>query len=184
MTFPSFNPLESWPRDFHAVVSVTLGELIEGKFVDWAEPSWHWDAYDGAQYARVCAKFNNHYWDREIGVLPPGSWKREVLRKFNEIMPKYKPIYKALADGADIMQASGTYGKHRDVYSDFPATQLKSDNQDYASNATDRQYEDITEGDWMEKMASLRNYDDVDYMIIKEMDSMFSSLFTVSTQMF
>ena len=61
------------PRDFHAVVTVTLGELITDKWVDWTDPSWHWDAYNDEQYTRVCDKFNAHYWDREIGVLPPGS---------------------------------------------------------------------------------------------------------------
>lgn len=99
------------PRDFHAVMTVTLGELITDKWVDWTDPTWHWDAYSDNQYTRVCDKFNAHYWDREIGVLPPGSWKREVLRKFNEIMPKYKLVYQTLETGVSILQVSDTYGK-------------------------------------------------------------------------
>lgn len=166
------------PRDFHAVITVTLGELIEGKWVDWTDESWHWDAYNEEQYIRVCAKFDNHFWDREIGVLPPGSWKREVLRKFNEIMPKYKLAYQAL-ENANIMQVSDTYGKNRNIFSDFPATQIAPQNQDYATNATDNQFETIVNGDFLEKMKQIRDYDDIDLMIINEMESMFSCFYSV-----
>ena len=167
-------------NDYHAVVSIELGELIEDGWVDWMDETWHWDAYDDEQYKRVCQKFDNHYYHREIGILPPGAWKKEILRKFNEIMPKYKPVYKALADGQDILSIGGEYGKDRTVYSDFPATQLKTEHQDYASNATDRQYEHVQTGDWMEQMMRLKSYNDVDMMILDEMDSMFSSLLSVS----
>lgn len=177
---PTYQPLDDYHHDFHAVVSITLGELIEGKWVDWDDESWHWDYYNLDQYNRVTTKFNNHYWDREIGVLPPGNWKREVLRKFNEIMPKYKPIYAALDNGQDILQSSNNYGKERTIFSEFPATQIATQNQDYASNANDKQYENITAGDWMEKLNQLKNYDDVDKMIIDDMDTMFSCLISVN----
>ena len=169
------------PKEFHSVMSVELGELIEGKWVNWDDESWHWDAFDDEQYKRVCEKFNNRYFHRDIGILPPGQWKREVLRKFNEIMPKYKPVYQALKDGADILQMGNEYGKSRDVYSDFPATQLKNATQDYASNASDRQYERIQQGDWIQKMTELQDYNDVDAMILDELSGMFSGLYTVNT---
>lgn len=178
-TLPSYQPSDSHP-DFHAVVSVTLGELIQGKWVDWSQESWHWDAYDEAQYQRVCKKFNDHYWDREIGVLPPGSWKRELLRKFNEIMPKYKPLYAALDAGQDILQVSGTYGKKRNIFSDFPATQIAPSNQDYATNANDEQYETITDGDWFDKIKQIKTYNDIDLLIINDLDTMFSCLLSVN----
>lgn len=172
------------PRDFHAVVTVTLGELITDKWVDWTDPSWHWDSYNDEQYTRVCEKFNNHYWDREIGVLPPGSWKREVLRKFNEIMPKYKLVYQALENGVDILQDSDTYGKNRNVFSDFPATQIAPQNQDYASNATDNQFETIVQGNFLEKMEKIKDYNDIDLMIINDMDSLFSWFYSVSLNIY
>lgn len=172
------------PRDFHAVVTVTLGELITDKWVDWTDPSWHWDSYNDEQYTRVCEKFNNHFWDREIGVLPPGSWKREVLRKFNEIMPKYKLVYQALENGVDILQDSDTYGKNRNVFSDFPATQIAPQNQDYASNATDNQFETIVQGNFLEKMEKIKDYDDIDLMIINDMDSLFSCFYSVSLNIY
>lgn len=172
------------PRDFHAVVTVTLGELITDKWVDWTKPSWHWDSYNDEQYTRVCEKFNNHFWDREIGVLPPGSWKREVLRKFNEIMPKYKLVYQALENGVDILQDSDTYGKNRNVFSDFPATQIAPQNQDYASNATDNQFETIVQGNFLEKMEKIKDYNDIDLMIINDMDSLFSCFYSVSLNIY
>lgn len=172
------------PRDFHAVVTVTLGELITDKWVAWTDPSWHWDSYNDEQYTRVCEKFNNHFWDREIGVLPPGSWKREVLRKFNEIMPKYKLVYQALENGVDILQDSDTYGKNRNVFSDFPATQIAPQNQDYASNATDNQFETIVQGNFLEKMEKIKDYNDIDLMIINDMDSLFSCFYSVSLNIY
>lgn len=172
------------PRDFHAVVTVTLGELITDKWVDWTEPSWHWDAYSDEQYTRVCDKFNAHYWDREIGVLPPASWKREMLRKFNEIMPKYKLVYQALETGVSVLQVSDTYGKNRNVFSDFPATQIAPQNQDYASNATDNQYETFVQGDFLAKMEKIKDYNDVDLMIINDMDSLFSCFYSVNLNIY
>lgn len=175
-----YQPISDFTPDFHAVVSVTLGELIDGGWVDWTDPTWQWDSFDTQQYQRVCKKFNDHFWDREIGVLPPGSWKREVIRKFNEIMPKYKPIYEALKNGQDILQATGTYGKERQIFSEFPATQIAPQNQDYASNANDKQFENITDGDWIDKLAQLKTYNDVDLMIINDMDTMFSCFISVN----
>lgn len=164
-------------EDFHSVVSISLGELIRWGFVVWGEPSWTWDFYDEKQYWRVCEKIENHYWGREIGVLPPGAWKREFMRKMNEIMPKYKLAYKALDDGVALMRTGDQYGKSRDVGSEFPATQLGADN-DYASDATDREYETVDEGDYLERAERLRGYDDIDLQIVDEMETMFSALLT------
>lgn len=170
----------SRPHDeFHAVVTITLGELVEGGFVDWTDETWHWDSYDDAQYDRVCAKINAHYWDREIGVLPPGSWKRELLRRMNEIMPKYKLAYRAIDDGISIMRVGDDYGKSRTIGSAFPATQLKG-NQDYASDASDNEYENVRDGDYFDRMKGLKAYDDIDLQIINDLETMFTCLFTVN----
>ena len=165
--------------EFHAVVSVSLGELVEGGFIDWTDESWHWDAYDDTQYDRLNAKIEAHYWDREIGVLPPGSWKREFLRKMNEIMPKYKLAYQAVSDGVSIMRVGDDYGKSRTIGSNFPATQLKP-NQDYASDASDNEYETVHEGDYLDRMERLKAYDDIDLQIIDELESMFTCLITIN----
>lgn len=166
-------------EEFHAVVGVPMGELLREGFIVWGEPAWLWDYYDEKQYWRVCEKLENHYWDREIGVLPPGAWRREFIRKMNEIMPKYKLAYRALADGVTLMRTGDDYGKSRTIGSDFPATQLKN-NQDYASDASDNEYENVHEGDYLERIELLKGYDDIDLQIVNDMETMFTSLFTVN----
>lgn len=172
-----YEPAQPTP-EFHAVISISLGELVEVGFIDWNDDSWHWDAYDEAQYKRLCAKIEAHYWDREIGVLTPGAWKREFMRKMNEIMPKYKLAYQAVA-GVSLMRIGDDYGKSRTIGSDFPATQLKP-NQDYASDASDNEFENVREGDYLDRMKQLKSYDDIDLEIINEMETMFSCLMTVN----
>lgn len=173
-----YEPSEATP-EFHAVVSVSLGELVEDGFIDWTDDGWHWDAYDDEQYNRLNAKLEAHYWDREIGVLPPGAWKREFVRKMNEIMPKYKLAYQAAADGITLMRVGDDYGKSRTIGSSFPATQLKP-NQDYASDANDNEYETVHEGDYLDRINLLKAYDDIDLQIINEMETMFTCLMTVN----
>lgn len=172
-------PYES--PEYHAVFSVQLCELIncEGG-IDFSDKSWDFDAYDEEQRNRLWMKFEKRFYWREIGILPASRWKWELLRKLNEIMPKYKPAYDAIANGQNILQKYGEYGKSRNVYSDFPQTMLSGLNQDYATNATDKEHENIYLGDWMEQMARLRTYDDIDVMILKELESMFSVFSTVS----
>lgn len=179
MAVTPYEPSEPTP-DPHAVVSVTLGELIYDGWVDWNADEWKWDAYNDEQYTRVCNKIENHYFDREIGILPPGLWKRRYINKMNEIMPKYKYLYQALDDGVNILQDSDVYHKSRNVYSDFPATQIKADTQDYASNATDNEYETVTLGNYLDAAQKVKNYDDVDLMIINDLEPLFSCFYTVN----
>ena len=171
--------------DYHPVFSVQLCELINDGLIDFSDSSWDFDSYekeenDTEQRDRFWEKFSNRYYYREIGLMPPMVWKHELLRKLNEVMPKYKPLYKALDDGVNIMQKMGEYGKSRNVYSDFPQTRLSGLNQDYASNGTDREHEEIYIGDWLDTVARIRTYDDIDVMILKELESMFCTMFTVA----
>lgn len=159
---------------YYPSVTITYGELKEAGFINWNDPAWHWDAYDDDQYKRVCKKMDDHFKWREIGVLPPARWHDEFIRKMNEIMPKYKLLYKILADSPDPMQVLSEYHKARHVYSDFPVTQLRAETQDYASNADDNEEERDVQGDFMEKVQALQAYDDVDLQIINDMSSMFT----------
>lgn len=172
-----FEPYDS--PEYHAAYSIQLCELINSGWIDFNNESWDFDYYDVEQRNRLWKKFERRFYYREIGIMPPGIWKWELLRKLDEIMPKYKPAYEALANGQDILQKYGEYGKSRNVFSDFPQT-LLGGNQDYASNATDREHEEIYVGEWMEQIAKLKNYDDIDVIILKELEGMFSVMFTVS----
>lgn len=178
-----FVPGETAP-DYHAVTTITLGELLVSGGIDWTSPQWSWrdDAYSNTQYSRCCAKIENRYYDREIGVMPPGRWRRHLLRLIAETMPVLKPLYE-LADGNPgiFMTDSDTWHKTRTVFSDFPATQLAA-GQDYASNATDMQYETVTNGNYMDKVKAIRqgDYVDIDVLLLEHLEECFSPLWTAN----
>ena len=178
-----FVPGETVP-DYHAVTTITLGELLVPGGIDWTSPQWSWrdDAYDDTQYSRCCAKIENRYYDRELGVMPPGRWRRHLLRLIAEIMPVLKPLYE-LADGNPgiFMSDADTWHKARTVFSDFPATQLVT-GQDYASNATDMEYETVTNGNYMDKVRAIRqgDYVDIDVLLLEHINACFSPLWTVA----
>lgn len=182
-TMPPYEPCETFD-DFHAVTTITLGELLTEGGIDWTQPEWSWrdDAYNEAQYTRCCRKIENRYYDREIGVLPAGRWRRHFMRLINEFMPILKPLYE-LADGNPgiFLTDADTWHKMRTVFSDFPATQL-TENQDYASNATDNQYETVTNGNFMDKINSIRRgeYVDIDVLLLEHLEECFSPLWTVN----
>lgn len=175
--------------DFHAIETIQLGELVNDGLFEWeTDDSLIWDYYSEEQYKRVMGKFVNRYFYREIGVVPYKKWRLFYVRKMNEIMPKYKILYAALDSGTDPLQDSRVkgdkWGKSRNVFSDFPATQL-GDNQDYADNSTDRQYEDmedtVTQGSYLDKALQLQElYNDIDVMILDDCNVLFSSLYSMS----
>lgn len=179
-----YQPCESYD-DFHGVMTYTFGELLDMPGgVDWDNTAWSWRdiAYDDTQYVRCCKKIENRFYDRELGVLPASRWKRHFLRLIAEIMPTLKPLYAAIDGNSDIMLSDmDTWHKMRTVFSDFPATQL-AENQDYASNATDNQYETIANGDFMTKVNRIRNgeYVDIDVLLLEHLETCFSPLWTVN----
>lgn len=181
--FPHYTPNDAHD-EYHQVVTITLGELLVPGGIDWASDEWSWreSAYDDAQYARCCRKIENRYYDREIGVLPASRWKRHFLRLIDEIMPVLKPLYSAVDGNSGVMLSDmDTWHKMRTVFSDFPATQL-AENQDYASNATDNQYETITNGNFMDKIAHIKqgDYVDIDVILLNHLEECFSPLWTVN----
>ena len=166
--------------DFHAVVTIQLCELIDAGFFDLSRKDWDFNPkYSNEQHAQLCRKITEHYYYREIALVPPGIWKREFLRKLNEIMPKYMVLYKNADEGVQLGNESEYY-KSRNIFSDFPQTALAGDNQDYASTGSDTEYERIRQMDPVELAERLKSYDDVDLMVINEIESLFSCLFTVN----
>ena len=114
---PPFVPVQGDDfRDAHAVVSVMLCELADAKFFDLTREDWDFGPkFSPEQHAQLCKKITAHYWFREIALVPPGVWKQEFLRKMNEIMPKYMPWYKTLADGV-ILGSESEYYKSRNIF--------------------------------------------------------------------
>lgn len=175
-----YNPEEvTWNRDFHAVMTVTLGELVTDGWIDWTKDIWKWDAYDEDQRERLNNKIEARYWTREIGILPPGEWRRRFIGRLNEIMPKYSLLYDKIKEGIDIWQDSDEYHKERNVTSSYPQT-IISGEQDYASGAGDTEYETIRDGNMMDKLKQFQEYEDVDVMILNDLEPLFSSLVTVN----
>lgn len=172
---PQYEPEPDW----HAVDTIQLGELIEDGVIDLSAPDMAFDAYNAEQAARLISKIRGRYYWREISVLPIKRWKWEYVRLLNEIMPKYKPMYARLAEGLDPFADGSEWGKHRNIFSEFPQT-LLSGNSDYASTGTDREYEIIREGNIAEKAAAYAaRWRDVDALILDELETLFSPLATV-----
>lgn len=179
-----YQPCES-RDDFHGMMTYTFGELLDVPGgVDWGNAAWSWRdvAYDDTQYTRCCKKIENRFFDRELGVMPPSRWRRHFMRLIQEIMPVLRPLYALVSNNPDIILSdSDIWHKMRTVYSDFPATQL-AENQDYASNATDNQYETIANGDFMNKVNRIRNgeYVDIDVLLLDHLETCFSPLWTIN----
>lgn len=166
--------------DFHSVITIQLCELAEAGFFDLTREDWDFGPkYSQEQHTQLCKKITNHFWFREIALVPPGIWKHEFLRKLNEIMPKYMILYKVADEGVQLGSESEYY-KSRNIFSDFPQTSLAGRNQDYASTGNDTEYERIKQLDPIELANRIRNYNDVDLMIVNELESLFSCMFTVN----
>lgn len=161
-------------------MTITLGEWHElGFYKPLDDESWRFDAYDDVQYERLCNKFLNRFYDREVSITVPNRWKRAYLRKLNEIMPKYKLLYARVEQGLNPLQESRDREKSRDIFSDFPETML-SGNSDYASTGNDREADTMHEGSSTDKAVQFaREYNDVDVMILDELEhNLFTSILT------
>ena len=152
-------------------MTITLGEWYElGFYRPLENDSWRFDSYSDEQYERLCAKFLNRFYDREVSNTVPNRWKRSYLRKLNEIMPKYKLLYERVETGVNPFQESREREKSRDIFSDFPETML-SGNSDYASTGTDRESDMLREGNAVELAMKFADaYNDVDVMILNELE--------------
>lgn len=179
-----FEPHDAGHGDYFSATSVTLGELCEMGFYNPDDDSWKWAAPSDEIYSRVCEKFKNRYWYRELGTFPAFRWKQAYLEKFAEIMPKYARLYELLADGFDIVQDSDEYGKRRDVFSEFPAT-LLTGNADYTSTGTDSEWETVKDGNALDKyLQFVRDFKDVDVLVLDECEGLFSCLLTSTVPLF
>lgn len=166
--------------DYHAVSTIALCELVNDGFCDKKFTGWEWPKYNDEQDERLRTKLCAHYWFREISLVPPGIWKQEFQRKMTEIMPKYIPLYKLLNESPELFGGTSEWYKGRDIYSDFPQTQLNGDNGDYASTGNDREFQRIKQDDILDIAERLKEYDDIDLMIVKDMGVLFSPLLTVN----
>lgn len=180
----AINPFEPAPNapDYHSVYSIQLCELVEGGFDPFGDKRWEslqW--YSEEQKSRFEEKFKARFWFRDIGITPPGKWRWELTRVLGEVLPKYTGAYAAIDGGLTPLATQDVYEKERNVYSDFPATQLNASVNDYARNANDREHETVTNGDFIAKMDAIRSrYNDVDAMLLDELEVCFACMMSVS----
>lgn len=187
-SFPEFENLDIYTTDlksdvpdFHSVFSVQICELAYYGWFDLTKAAWKFGPkYSDAQHKQLCKKITDHFWYREICIMPPGLWQHEFLRTMNEIMPKYMPLYEALDKYPNLFNSDSEYYKARNIYSEFPQTRLNGTNGDYASTGNDTEYERIHQMNTLDLFERLRAYKDVDAMIIEEIETLFSPFFSVS----
>ena len=176
---PEYEPLDhSTHHDWNSVMSISLGELVDYGFIDFSSEKYDFDSYNDEQRNRFWEKFLARFRFRDISITPPEKWRLRLIAVLNEVMPKYKFLYKALEDGKTPLMAGDEYHKRREIRSDFPQTQL-SGNEDYASEGTDLEYETIHEGDFIETAERVsRSYRDVDTMLLDECERLFSQVYS------
>lgn len=176
---PEYEPLDhSTHHDWNSVMSISLGELVDYGFIDFSSEKYDFDSYNDEQRNRFWEKFLARYRFRDISITPPEKWRLRLIAVLNEVMPKYKFLYKALEDGKTPLMAGDEYHKRREIRSDFPQTQL-SGQEDYASEGNDLEYETIHEADFIETADRIaRSYRDVDVMLLDECERLFSQIYS------
>ena len=188
ITFEPFEGCDARP-DYHAVYSVQVCELVNDGFEVFGDPGWDEIAWpsdsDPKSYLsktreRLESKLLRKFWFAEIDPRVPGIWRYDLTTKMQLIMPKYREVYEAVADGLSPLTDSDAYEKNRRVYSDYPAAQLDNNTRDYASTADDYESERIEIGDVMDKMSRLSTYNDVDAAVLEELECCFCQIMTVS----
>lgn len=186
---PSDVPILDWDTigspgmgEWHDVMTITLQELLADPYMaEVIEGRWStFDAFDEEQRARLWQKFRARFDWREIGILPIRRWLDRLIGVLNEVMPKYKHLYKVLADGASVLTDRDEYHKSRDVYSTFPQTALGGSNQDYASSGNDREYETVRDYGLLDVSERMRDYNDVDVLVLNELEPLFTCLMSTT----
>ena len=180
----NFTPCENRP-DFHAVVSIQLAELIDGKMFSWTMKPLKdcFSALDAEDRKRLQTAFVERNMWREISIVPPLQWLQQLAYKIRyELVPKYLPLYTAINKGEfDPLHIADEYYKERIVDSDFPETLLNGSEEVYLSRAHDREYEKVEGGNAID--LALRYYEDyyaIDTAFLNELDVFFIDLWSVN----
>lgn len=175
---PLIDPTDYQPFiDYHANNTIQLCELLDAGF----ELAADYNLTDD-NLKRLVEQAKRRYYYREICGSP---W--EFRQNFNSILAeqygKYKPLYELLdKDKLDIRDGTHHEFKSRTIHSDYPASQIQTDGQDYATSADDHEDKNLdTLGilDSYERYAELiEKYNGLDNKILDSLSSCFSMLLT------
>lgn len=168
------NKETEWSR-INATFTIVFGELVEKEY-DWGQ-----DVYMGSWSDDRRIKLNeyiiNHFYYREISLVPLAKWRRKMISKLNLILPKYDFILNRIDDDINIFQDSLSKSKERNLHSDFPQSELKGDS-DYATNSDDVEKLEEVEGNTLDTILKLyEEYESVQKKIIDELEVMFISVY-------
>lgn len=174
--------------EFHALLSIQLGQLIKGGSFKWdkAPLSGAFADLEPEDKARLESMFDERFYWREISITPPGKWRQMLIYKIKyELVPKYKPLYKALRDGdIDPLHNGDEYYKERIVNSEFPETALAGTNQVYASDGHDREYQKVQTGDGQEILKRYyETFVNIDTAFMHELEVFFTDVWTLNTNL-
>ena len=166
--------------DFHSKNTIIFGSLIED--------GWDWGRNEWSSYSvkpenievlreRINRKIEDRFFYREIGVLPPGRFKRNLRRKIEESIDQLGPLYNAIMDDVDVFSSGSKSLKERVVLSEFPQQQIMTGNSDYASNAQDHNLEERTTGNFIETFIKFQqDFKEPDTLLLKKVEVCFSNL--------
>lgn len=183
----SFEPCPSVP-DYHAVLSIQLVELVNDGMFSWnLKPlKGCFDGLKGIE-GNVDKRLQNMFIERnlwrEISIVPPLQWLQQLAYRIKyELVPKYKPMYIAIADGDfDPLHVADEYYKERIVDSDFPETLLNGSSEVYLSRGHDREYEKVETGDAIDLATRFyERYYAIDTAFLNELDVFFVDLWSVN----
>lgn len=189
--------MEHYNRDcnvpeYHALLTVQLGQLIESGSFDWnAEPLA--SAFEGLVWKdgevsrnddkiRLQNMFDSKFYWREISITPPGQWRQMLVHRIKfELVPKYRPMYDAVREGnIDPLVSSDEYYKERSIRSDFPETALAGTSQVYASEGDDREFERLKVDDAMAMMGDYyERFVPVDVAFMRELEIFFTDMYAL-----
>ena len=180
MEIPIYNDIENKP-EWHDIYSLTLSECIAEGLIDFSSHDYDYNYFDVEQRNRVYDLIIGKYYNFELGQIPIKLWRIELINTLNLKMNEVRPLYRKLADGFDPFISEIEYGKSRQVFSDFPQTRLSSKNQDYASNANDREYEIDKTGDNLDRYVILsERFSHPDNMLVDAVKTCFCGLVSVT----
>lgn len=164
-------------RDYHAVNTIQLCELLNGGFdllFDYNKNNRDID--------RVVELAKRRYWFRELAGSP-WTFKQNFNRIIAEEMNRLQPLYDLLHNAElDVRSGGSVEHKERSIHSEYPQSQIKTSGQDYASTADDQEFIDNTTiGDLeaLERYTDLLDrYDSLDMRIVRALAVCFNPFIT------
>lgn len=177
---PIYNDVDNKP-EWHDIYTLTLSECIADGIIDFSKPEYDFNSFDDEQRNRIYDLITAKYYNFELGIVPVKLWRIELVNTLNLTMLDVMPLYQKLKDGFNPFKSETEYGKSRQVFSDFPQTRLSSKNQDYASNANDREYEIDKEGNDLDRYVMLsERFRHPDKILVESVKTCFCGLVSVT----